>query len=219
MHDQAPTKNAEATSNNQEKENSVRREQRAIREAFAPSGVSGERLDAVTAAFDEALNKGKSYDAAINDAILEAKVIGSSLVELKSYFWDSMDPNRLEGEQPTRAIDRALSGLGLDDERLARSKTTFTSALLQNWQYVNDWIHDGKEHSPITEDDIPYLADMNYPLDAALLRATNQDIETPANKAAHERFYAGIDPNRGRDDQPKNQTQLHLGEFAADHIQ
>lgn len=198
-----------------EKEQSASRERRAIQEAFEPSGVSGERLETVAAKFDEALDSGLSYDTALNEAVAEAKVIGSSPSELKSYFWDSMDPNRVEGERPTRAIDRALTGLGLEDERYEESKMKFSSALLQKERYVQDW-----DNAAPTREYLDHLASLDYPIDMALLHATNQFKESPANIAARERFYGGIDPNRGRDDQPESHTrELQLGEFAAGHAE
>ena len=216
MHEQLAAKSPE-------KEQSVNHEQRALREAFEPSGVDGKKLEAVVARFNEALDDGQSYDTALNKAILEAKVIGTTPVELKAYFWDSMDPNRTEGELPRRAIDRALDGLDLDDKSRESSRQTFTSALLQDHQYVKDWEHGGQmqgwERAAVIEQDVAALANIEYPLNVALLRANNQSMESAANKSARERFYAGLDPDHGRDDQPKDRAQqLHLGEFATEHI-
>lgn len=130
------------------------------------------------AAFETSINNGDSVNTALYNATspiaydleVSTGASGSSNVpraEALVRFWDAMGPHE-EGEAPTPAIERALTGFAPDGGSWLAARDEFNEAIARGVR-------------------------VDIALDAAL-NTIKQDSETPVD-VARDRFYAGIDPD------------------------
>lgn len=128
-------------------------------------------------AFRRATRNGRSLNEALDSALVRAESdapLGheqnseSTQQEAKVRFWDNMDPNREEDEEPTPAIERALTGYAKDGGSWLEARDAFYKA-----------IADG--------------SDPDHALDIALKLAREGSETHP--EVARDRFYGGVDPD------------------------
>lgn len=149
----------------------------AVGAALTGFAVNGGSWMSGREAFKRAERNGRSINEALDSALAMAEGTAphdaeqrseSTASEAKVRFWDNMDPNREDGDEPTPAIERALTGYAKDGG---------------SWLEARDAFYDAIDEG----------VDPDEALDAALALASDESETHP--EVAKDRFYGGIDPD------------------------